>query len=125
MNGRQILEFVGLRPKSYSYTVWNPTSVSSEAKKCKGVKKNVVKRITYDDYKKCLFSGDPQLRTMSVIRSRNHELYTEIINKTALSANDDKRIICKDMINTYAIGHKLFRNLKPTNVYTGEPVEVF
>ena len=42
---------------------------------------------------------------MNVIRSHKHELYTETINKTALSDADDKRIIQKDSISTLAIGH--------------------
>jgi len=36
------------------------------------------------------------LRTMNVIRSRQHNLSTEQVNKIALSANDDKRIIQPD-----------------------------
>lgn len=41
---------------------------------------------------------------MNVIRSHKHDLYSETINKTALSAADDKRIIKDDLISTYAIG---------------------
>ena len=52
--GSEIMkEFVSLRPKIYSYKVG-----SSEPKKCKGIKKCVVKKtISFDDYRKCLFSG--------------------------------------------------------------------
>ena len=77
-----------------------------EEKKCKGVKKPVVKKsIQFDDYKKCLFTGKEQLRKMNVIRSRGHEVYTEEVNKVALSSNDDKRIILGDGIHTLAHGH--------------------
>ena len=95
--GNDITEFVGLKPKSYSYE-----TVSGEVeKKCKGLKKYVVKNnITIDDYKKCLFSKTPQLRTMNTIRSRKHNIGSEKINKTALSADDDKQIILEDGINT-------------------------
>ena len=52
LDGEIMREFVSLRPKMYSYKVGN-----SEPKKCKGIKKCVVKRtINFDDYKKCLFS---------------------------------------------------------------------
>ncbi len=75
-------------------------------KKCKGVKKYVIKnQITIEDYKECLFSKTPQLRTMNTIRSRQHNVGSERINKTALSAYDDKRIILEDGIHTLAIGH--------------------
>ena len=47
--GKQIEDFVGLRTKLYLYRM-----DGEDNKKCKGVKKYVVKkRITHDDYKDC------------------------------------------------------------------------
>ena len=84
--GKQIEEFVKLRPKLYSYKV-----DEDEVKKCKWTKKNVVKkRIEHKDLKNCLFTGLPQMRRMNIIRSRGHQLFTEEINKVALSAEDHK-----------------------------------
>jgi len=40
---------------------------------------------------------------MNVIRSRQHNLSTEQVNKIALSANDDKRMIRSDKIQTFAM----------------------
>ena len=75
-------------------------------KKFKGVKKEVVKKeITLENYKNCLFAKEEQQRSMNTFRSRKHNINTESITKTALSANDDKRIILEDGINTMAIGH--------------------
>ena len=77
-----------------------------KVKKCKGVKKSVVKKsITHEDYKKCLTNRKPQLRKMNVIRSYKHDVFTEEVNKVALSASDDKRHILEDGINTLALGH--------------------
>ena len=42
---------------------------------------------------------------MNVIRSYKHDLYTEEVNKVALSAEDDKRVIMEDGIHTLALGH--------------------
>jgi len=57
-----------------------------EAKKCKGIKKNVVqKTITHDNYRNCLFIVKNQLRQMNVIRSHIHDIYTEEVNKVALA----------------------------------------
>ena len=99
--GKQIEEFVGLRSKLYSYKLHE-----KEHKRCKRVKRNVVaKTITHEDYKNCLRTKNEQHRKMNVIRSRRHELYTEQINKVALSANDDKRIILEDGMHTLAYGH--------------------
>ena len=99
--GKQITEFVGLRAKCYAYTV-----DGKDSKKCKGVKKGVVKkRLSIDDYRHCVYGLKPKLLPMNVIRSHKHELYSETINKIALSAADDKRIIQDDLISTLAIGH--------------------
>lgn len=102
--GSQIIEeFVGLRAKLYSYKMFES---KKEEKKCKGVKKSVIKKtITHDDYKRCLLSGEKQYRQMMTFRSRKHEIFTEEINKIALSADDDKRIILPNKINTLAYGH--------------------
>ncbi len=97
-----IEEFVGLRAKLYAYKMFE----GKEEKKCKGVKKNVIaKDIKFNDYKKCLFEGVSQLRKMIVIRSRNHEVFTEEVNKVALSCDDDKRVILPNRVNTLAHGH--------------------
>jgi len=87
--GKVISEFVALHAKSYAFDV-----DGDEFKICKGVKKYVVnKETTSNDYKNCLFSGRQQLRPMNVIRSHHHEVFTEKVNKIALSADDGKRII--------------------------------
>ena len=101
--GNDIVEFVGLKPKSYSYK----TVSGKVEKKCKGVKQYVVKNhITIDDYRECLFSKQPQFRMMNTIRSRQHNVGSERMNKTALSADDDKRVILTDGINTLPYGYK-------------------
>ena len=102
VNGDIIDEFVGLRAKLYSYKMFE----GKESKKCKGIKKSVVKKsITHEDYKTCLTTGKEQLRKQNIIRSYKHEVYTEEVKKIALSASDDKRYILEDGINTLALGH--------------------
>ena len=74
-----------------------------EHKKCTGVTKNVTKRsIQFDDYREFLFSRKEQHRKIDVIRSHCHEIYTEEINKIALSSEDDRRVIMADGIHTLA-----------------------
>ena len=100
--GKIIHEFVGLRAKLYSYKMFE----GEESKKCKEVKSLVVKNsITHEDYKNCLFTGKEQLRKMNVIRSHKHDIYTEEINKVALSSNDDKRHLLEGQTTTFALGH--------------------
>ena len=99
--GEIITKFVGLRAKNYAFLLGN-----KEQKKCKGIKKNVTENnITFKDYETCLFTNTEQLRKMNVFRSRLHDVYTEEVNKIALSANDDKRVILQDGVHTMAYGH--------------------
>ena len=102
--GEQILEFVGLRAKMYSYRV-----NEKEEKKAKGVKNSVIKKdISFDDYYKCLIERvNPKYRKMNLIRSHLHEIYSETVKKVALSVDDDKRVIGADGISTLAYGHHM------------------
>ena len=106
--GKNIKEFVGLRSKLYSYKM----EEGKENKRCKGVKKAVVeKSISHEDYKTCLETGKEQLRKQNIIRSYEHEVYTEEVNKIALSSADDKRYILKDSFDTLAWGHYKIKDM--------------
>ena len=88
--GETIFEFVGLRSKLYAYKMDD----GKADKKCKGVKKAVVKNsITFENYKDCLFNKVTHRAKFNTLRSRRHEITTECITKVTLSANDDKRYI--------------------------------
>ena len=98
--GKQITHFVGLRPKLYSFKI----EEDKEVRKCKGIKKNVIKKkLDFDDYVKCLFSGEKKLRSMKIIRSEKHDIYSKEVNKIALSNEDDKRHVLQDKIYTLAL----------------------
>ena len=57
--GRIMEEFVGLRAKLFSYKMFE----GKESKKCKGVKKSVVKKsITHEDYKNCSLEKSSYVR---------------------------------------------------------------
>ena len=84
--GKIITEFVTLRPKTYSYS----TDDGKEDKKAKGTKKCIIKRmIKYNDYKNCLLKDKVLLKSQQRFVSKKHDVYTENINKIALSNNDD------------------------------------
>ena len=102
LGGKIITEFVGLRPKLYSFVTMN----NVEEKKCKGIRKTVVKnKISFNNYKKCLFEKSVIMKEQYNIRSYDHQLFTEKQNKVALSPFDDKRYILEDGIHTLAWGH--------------------
>ena len=79
--GKQIIEFVGLRAKLYSFKIVKANEVDEE-KRCKGIKKAIIKKhITFEDYKKCLFDRIKQMRTMNVLRSHKHDVFAELRTK--------------------------------------------
>ena len=68
------------------------------------MKKNVIKKsLTFEVYKKCLFSEEEVMKEMNILRSQIHEIFSMTVNKVALSANDDKRWICPNKIDTLAL----------------------
>ena len=103
LGGRVITEFVALRPKTHSYL----TDDCKEDKKTKGTKKCVIKRmIKFDDYKNCLLHGEVVLKSQQRFKSKGNDVYTENVNKIALSSNNDKRIVSSDKITSYPYGYK-------------------
>ena len=100
LGGKIMKEFICLRPKMYSYR-----DEGSEPKKCKGIKKCVVKKtIGFDDYKRCLFDGTMIYRSQMMFRSKKHNVKTLEVNKLALSREDDKRVSI-NQISSLAMGH--------------------
>ena len=63
--------------------------------------------LNFNDYKNCLFDNKNVLRSQQRFKSENHSVYTENINKIALSCNDDKRIVAVDGIESYPYGYAL------------------
>ena len=115
-------ELVRLRRKTHSYLKDN----NNEDKKAKGTKKCVIKRkLKFQDYKNCLEAAQTENKTNYLEKnvdslkkdqkkfiknkklilqiqlrrqSERHNVFSEKINKTALSSNDDKRMQSIDSI---------------------------
>ena len=93
-----MIEFVGLRAKTYAYLMDD----DSEHKKAKGTKKCVIKRrLIFKNDNDCLFNNKIILKSQQRFKSDHHNAYTEQINKIALSSNDDKRFQKFDKITKY------------------------
>ena len=130
--GRKIVtKFVGLRVRTYSYLIdnGNKDKKAKGTKKCV-IKRN----LKFETFKNCLeaiqlenkinylaknkFDIDSIkknnkefirnnksiLKTQQRFKSERHSIFTEEINKIALSSNDDKRMQSIDSIETYAYG---------------------
>ena len=103
LGGTIMTEFVTLRPRLYSYRKLDGV----EDKKCKGIKKCVVKKtLTFEDYKACLLNSDMTYRSQLMFRLSKYEVHTIEVNKVALNRDDDKRISKRDGISTLARRHK-------------------
>ena len=61
------------------------------------------------DYKDSLFNDEVMRKSQLRFKRDCHDVYTENINKIALSSNDDKRIQTFDKITTYPYGTSVFK----------------
>ena len=104
--GKIMTEFCTLRSKVYPYKLDDDT----EHKKAKGTKKCIIKReLMFENYKESLFDDKIILRSQQRFRNDHHRVYTEEVNKIALSSNDDKRIQTYDKITTFPYGTNIFK----------------
>ena len=100
--GRTITEFCGNRAKFYTFTVDDypgmcdkkfcdrsckkKECVGNGGKKCKGIKKSVVKKeLIIEDYKDCVLGGKRKSLEQTNFRGHKHEMFTERVRKVALS----------------------------------------
>ena len=106
LGGKIMTEFCALRAKAYAYKLDDDT----EMKKAKGTKKCIVKReITFKNYADALFNDEVIIKSQQRFRSDHHKVYTEEVNKIALSSNDDKRIETFDKVTTFSYGTNVFK----------------
>ena len=106
LGGLIMSEFCAHRGKTYAFLIdgfndhgYEKRGISN--KKAKGINKCVIQnQITFNDYINVLFNKTCLKTQQFGFRSRNYEVYTEKINKIALSSNDNKIIQCNDGINT-------------------------
>ena len=101
-----MIELVRLRAKTYAYLIDD----DSEHKKTKGTKKCVIKRrLMFKNYEDCNFNNKTILKSQQRFKSDYDNVYTEQINKTAVSSDDNKRLPTFDKITTYLYGTKAFK----------------
>ncbi|XP_057308120.1 uncharacterized protein LOC130646006 [Hydractinia symbiolongicarpus] len=103
LGGKIMTEFITLRAKPYAY---KSLTKEGSGQKAKGVKRCVTKKsITFDDYWRCLEEGVDIYKTQVLIQNKNHQIYTQKVNRLALNRADDKRIVQLDQFKTLARGH--------------------
>ena len=63
----------------------------------------------FQNYKDSLFNDEIIIRSQQRFRSYNNKVYTEEVNKIALSSNDDKRMQTYDKVTTFPYGTNIFK----------------
>ena len=87
----------------YAYSVDDDTDKHMG---CKGIKTcEVQRKLNIDLFRDVLFHRSKLEVRQNSIRSYKHQLYTETVNKVALSCTDDKLFICNNNIDTLNFGH--------------------
>ena len=56
-----------------------------------------------------LFNDEVIIKSQQRFRSDHHRVYTEEVNKIALSSNDDKRLQTFDKVTTFPYGTNVFK----------------
>ena len=104
LRGQIIIEFVGLRAKTYSYLRHD----HSEHKKAKWTKKCVIKReLMFQNYTDCMFNKKTISKSQQRFQNDHDNVYTEQIN-----SNDDKKLQTFHKTITYPFGTNAFKVCK-------------
>ena len=69
----------------------------------------IKQKLMFKNYKDCLFNNKTVYRSQERFSSYYQVMYTEEVNKTALSSNDDERLQTHDRITTYPYGTNAFK----------------
>ena len=99
--GVLIEEFVGLKPKMYSYLV----NYNNEHKKAKDVNINCVATISHNEYRDLLLNKKCLRHSMNRIQSKDHKIGNYEINKICLPCFDDKIYIQNYGYDELALGY--------------------
>ena len=98
LGGKIIAEVVALRPKTWAYLIDD-----GNEKKAKGTKKCIMKgRLMFESYKDCLFNEKTIFKKQQRFKNCYYDVYTEEINKFALSSDDNKRIKTFDKVTAFS-----------------------
>ena len=134
LSGKIMTKFLGWKAKTYSYLIRDGSEDKKAKGTKKSVIKRKLKFEYYNNrleatqldnkinfaekniinidslkrnHKQFIRNNKSILKTQQRFKSEKHNVFTEEINKIALSSNDDKRIQSIDLIETYAHGSSM------------------
>ena len=97
-----IIKFIGLRSKCYSYIT---ESGKGNCNKAKGINQNVVKKtFNVGMYEEAILGVKTYANCVNFVQ-KNNNMYTINTSKMALNSYDDKRYLRDDGIESYAYGN--------------------
>jgi hypothetical protein len=128
---------VALRSKCYSVKTneeaWKEDNKEYAMKKNKGISKTNIKKITHENYKHVLQTGEIISVIERAMRSKNQQITFQLYNKEALNDKDDKRNILSNGVDTLPYGYEgpevvkrdaneaAYRTLRTVNDLRGVP----
>lgn len=96
----RIMKMVALRAKTY-IMVCDDGTIKMSVKGCPMKEKS---RLTFETFREVLMGEkEPYEIEYNAIRSEKHRVYSKVLSKIVLSADDRKRYICPDKIRTYPL----------------------
>ena len=98
--GVAIEEFVGLKPKIYSFMVDD-----GEHKKAKSMNRNAIATLSHNEYKDVLLNNKCLRYSMNRIQNENHRVGTFEIKKISLSCFDGKIYFQNNEYDRLTCGH--------------------
>lgn len=112
--GEVISQFVGTGAKAYCVQLGN----NKTYKKAKGVKKCAIdKQLDITHYLSIVDAMKPVVTcSMHIFRSDHHTIFTDYLEKIALSQKDDKRFVIPHSTKTLAWGHKDIEQYTDSNL---------
>ena len=113
LNSVRMEEFVGLRPKCYTFMCTGKVCKNAthhtepvEEKTAKGVKRKVKdEHLHFNHYLDALHSFQSFVCKQNLISSTSHTVRSVHHRKVALTVFDTKRWLCEDTIHTHSHGH--------------------
>lgn len=107
LQGRKMKRFVGLRSKTYAYTL--DKEKLNVYSKCKGITKAYRKTLRFASFTNCLKNISKKKVVQYRIQSKNHIVHTLKINKTAFTSFDDKRYLMNCGVHSLPYGSKYIK----------------
>ena len=100
--GVAIEKFVGLKSKMYPFLVGD----NSEHKIARGVNRNVVEKITHNEYKDVLLNNRCLRHSINLIQSKDHRIGIYEIKKISFSCFEDKIYIQNNGYDGLALSYQ-------------------